>query len=93
MDDTVRNPESLEQAIFGHASYSRTAANPEVTIDGVPAQPLGTARPISPTPPLLPRAIAPPVGDIAISTLNAAPALIDVGSAERIPRLVLRDAP
>ena len=67
--------------------------NPEVTIDGIPAQPLGTSRPISPTPPLLPRAIAPPVGDIAISTVNSLPATIDLGSVERIPRLVLRDAP
>jgi len=86
-------PRSQSQSTPRRRSQDVLVPNPEVTIDGVPAQPLGTARPISPTPPLLPRAIAPPVGDIAISTMNAAPSLIDVGSAERIPRLVLRDAP
>jgi type IV pilus assembly protein PilQ len=41
----------------------------------------------------LPRAIAPPVGDITTSNTNAAPAVIDLGTSERVPRLVLRDAP
>jgi type IV pilus assembly protein PilQ len=44
-------------------------------------------------PPFLPRAIAPPVGDIAVSNIDVSPAVIDLGSAERVPRLVLRDAP
>ncbi len=63
--------------------------NPEITIDGVPAfetQPTFA-------PPLLPRAVAPPVGDIAVSTADTAPPVIDLGTAERVPRLVLRDAP
>ncbi len=41
----------------------------------------------------LPRAVAPPVGDISISNINASPDIIDLGSAEMVPRLVLRDAP
>jgi len=41
----------------------------------------------------LPRAVAPPVGDITIAPIDVSPSSIDLGSAERIPRLVLRDAP
>jgi type IV pilus assembly protein PilQ len=49
----------------------------------------------SPLPPVLPRAVAPPVGDIAISQVNVGAEIIDLGpkGATRIPRLVLRDAP
>ncbi|UKO96087.1 type IV pilus secretin family protein [Nostoc sp. UHCC 0870] len=67
--------------------------NPEVTIDGRPAQPAGVGQPVSQAPPFLPRAIAPPVGDIAISATDASPSTIDLGTQERVPRLVLRDAP
>ena len=57
--------------------------NPAVTVDsGLPG-----------VPPNLPRAIAPPVGDNATSQTNAAPSTINLGTSERIPRLVLRDAP
>lgn len=64
--------------------------NPKITIDGVPV-PAGTTP--AATPPFLPRAIAPPVGDIAVSNTDSAPSAIDLGSNERVPRLVLRDAP
>ncbi|MEH1929735.1 AMIN domain-containing protein [Nostoc sp.] len=67
--------------------------NPLVTIDGQPAQPAGPGQPLSQGPPFLPRAIAPPVGDIAISATDASPSSIDLGTQERVPRLVLRDAP
>ncbi|NET30631.1 MAG: AMIN domain-containing protein [Cyanothece sp. SIO1E1] len=63
--------------------------NPEVTIDGVPI-PAPTPQTV---PPFLPRAIAPPVGDIAVATTDAAFDAIDLGTAERVPRLVLREAP
>jgi type IV pilus assembly protein PilQ len=49
--------------------------------------------PTAPTPPLMPRAVAPPVGDQAISQIDTSPTTIDLGTNERIPRLVLRDAP
>ncbi len=49
--------------------------------------------PVSPVPPFLPRAVAPPVGDITVAPIDVSPSSIDLGSAERIPRLVLRDAP
>ncbi|MBW4634561.1 MAG: AMIN domain-containing protein [Iphinoe sp. HA4291-MV1] len=45
------------------------------------------------TPPFLPRAVAPPVGDIAISNIDASPGNIDLGTQERVSRLVLREAP
>ena len=59
--------------------------NPNVTIDGV--APSGA---VAPT---LPRAVAPPVGDIAISNTDSSAAQIDLGTQERVPRLVLREAP
>jgi len=64
--------------------------NPEVTIDGKAVSQSGTPNTPSPT---LPRAIAPPVGDIAISNTDSSPTSIDLGTNERVPRLVLRDAP
>nr|WP_230967628.1 AMIN domain-containing protein [Nostoc commune] len=67
--------------------------NPEVTIDGQPAQAAGPGQPVSQAPAFLPRAVAPPVGDIAISNTDASPSTIDLGTQERVPRLVLRDAP
>jgi type IV pilus assembly protein PilQ len=62
----------------------------------VPNPTLNTGAPTQmgvPVPPLLPRASAPPVGDMSVSQINTAPTAIDLGTAERIPRLVLRDAP
>jgi type IV pilus assembly protein PilQ len=67
--------------------------NPVVTIDGRPAQPAGPGQPVNQGPPFLPRAVAPPVGDIAISNTDASPVTIDLATQERVPRLVLRDAP
>lgn len=66
--------------------------NPKITIDGVPASATGAAQPVAPAPPFLPRAIAPPVGDIAISNINASANSIDLGTDVRVPRLVLREA-
>jgi len=67
--------------------------NPQITIDGQPAQAAGVGQSQSQGPPFLPRAVAPPVGDIAISNTDASPSSIDLGTQERVPRLVLRDAP
>ena len=43
--------------------------------------------------PYLPRAAAPPVGDISVSNISTTSDTIDLGSNAMIPRLVLRDAP
>ncbi|HLO88243.1 MAG TPA: AMIN domain-containing protein [Nostocaceae cyanobacterium] len=67
--------------------------NPQVSIDGQPAQPAGPGQPYNAAPPFLPRAVAPPVGDIAVSNIDTTPNNIDLGTQERVPRLVLRDAP
>ncbi|AFY68354.1 type II and III secretion system protein [Thalassoporum mexicanum PCC 7367] len=44
-------------------------------------------------PPLQRRPVPPPVGDIAVSNTLLRPDLIDLGSAERVPRISLREAP
>lgn len=84
--------------IPGVPSQGVLVPNPEITINGAPAVPGTVAAPpppISPSaaPPFLPRAIAPPLGDIAISNIDSSPTILDLGTAERVPRLVLRDAP
>jgi type IV pilus assembly protein PilQ len=63
--------------------------NPEITINGLPVPATGTTG----APPFLPRAVAPPVGDIAVSSTDASPNLISLGSSDRVNDLVLKDAP
>nr|WP_263012144.1 type IV pilus secretin family protein [Laspinema sp. D2d] len=64
---------------------------PPISLEGGPAP---IARPNqSSVPPFQPRAVAPPVGDIAVSNINPAARPIDLNTGEVIPRLVLRDAP
>ncbi len=62
--------------------------NPGVIIDGTPV----TSPTLNGAPPFLPRAIAPPVGDLSVSDIDSTLDEIDLGTAERVPRLVLRDA-
>ncbi|MGD1902280.1 MAG: secretin and TonB N-terminal domain-containing protein [Geitlerinemataceae cyanobacterium] len=64
--------------------------NPDIEIDGVPIDGIG---PINPVPQFQPRAVAPPVGDIAISTTDVSSFTLNLRTAERVPRLVLREAP
>ncbi|MER3431931.1 MAG: type II and III secretion system protein [Leptolyngbya sp. ERB_1_1] len=71
---------------------STTPVAPFVPSAQVPNQGQPTV-PVAPTPPLMRRAIAPPVGDISVSQFDASPSTIDLATNERIPRLVLRDAP
>ncbi|PLZ95009.1 general secretion pathway protein GspD [Fischerella thermalis CCMEE 5268] len=74
-------------------SVPSVVPNPQVSIDGTPAQTAGPGQGQTQAPPFLPRAVAPPVGDIAISNIDASPSSVDLGTQERVPRLVLRDAP
>lgn len=69
--------------------------NPQVTItrDDRPPLPSEIQSQNNQAPPFQPRAVAPPLGDIAVSNIAPAGANIELSSAERIPRLVLRDAP
>ncbi len=62
--------------------------NPGVIIDGTPV----TTPTLNGAPSFLPRAIAPPVGDLSVSDIDSTLDEIDLGTAERVPRLVLRDA-
>ncbi|MEM8504201.1 MAG: secretin N-terminal domain-containing protein [Cyanobacteria bacterium P01_D01_bin.1] len=62
--------------------------SPEVIIDGTPV----TTPTLNGAPPFLPRAVAPPVGDLSVSDIDSTLDEIDLGTAERVPRLVLRDA-
>ncbi len=68
--------------------------NPEIII-GESTNGFDKDLPTAPNPeqPYLPRAVAPPVGDMAVSNINAISDTIDLGSNAMIPRLVLRDAP
>lgn len=67
-------------------------SNPQIILSNPPS-PLGTVQPIAPAPPFLPGAVPPPLGDIATSTVDSSASFVDLGTATRIPRLVLRDAP
>nr|WP_199298773.1 type IV pilus secretin family protein [Leptolyngbya sp. FACHB-17] len=71
---------------------STTPIAPFVPSAQVPNQGQPTV-PVAPVPPLQRRAVAPPVGDISVSQSDASPSTIDLGTNERIPRLVLRNAP
>ncbi|MFP4007600.1 MAG: secretin N-terminal domain-containing protein [Spirulinaceae cyanobacterium] len=67
--------------------------NAQVDINGMPSGVTPQVQPVAPAPPFLPRAVAPPVGDITISTIDSAPTLIDLGTAARVDSLILKDAP
>ena len=86
-------PTVIPQPIVPAPTPDVLVPNPRITIDGVPAPATGAVQPVAPAPPFLPRAIAPPAGDIAISNINAAASSIDLGTGVRVPRLVLREAP
>lgn len=47
----------------------------------------------STAPATLPRAAAPPVGDMAVSNINTMPDMVDLGSSAMVSNLVFRDAP
>jgi type IV pilus assembly protein PilQ len=67
--------------------------NPEVIIQDNGAIDPSRGQPTAPAPPFLPRAVAPPVGDMAVSNIDTTPEMIDLGTTALVPRLVLREAP
>ncbi len=67
--------------------------NPEVIIRSNGSSIPDSLQPTMPVAPTLPRAIAPPVGDMAISNIDAGASQVDLGSSAIVPRLVLREAP
>ncbi|MDF0554136.1 AMIN domain-containing protein [Kamptonema sp. UHCC 0994] len=69
--------------------------NPQVTItrNEQPPLPEDIQPSLNQAPPFQSRAVAPPLGDIAVSNIDPSPSAINLNTSERIPRLVLRDAP
>ncbi|MTJ19846.1 AMIN domain-containing protein [Dolichospermum sp. UHCC 0352] len=67
--------------------------NPQVTIDGKITQTPNPGQAYKQSPVFLPKAVAPPVGDITQSNIDTSPVVINLGTKERVRRLVLRDAP
>lgn len=74
-------------------SYKLVASLSESTPAAPTPLPPATGQPPNAVPPFRPRAVAPPVGDIAVAPIDVSPETIDLGTEERIPRLLLRDAP
>jgi type IV pilus assembly protein PilQ len=75
--------------LVAQSSQQPLVPNPAITIDGMAATPgVGLATP------LMPRAVAPPVGDISVSNLDGVIfSAVDLGAEKNIPSLVLKDAP
>ena len=69
--------------------------NPEVTItrNDRPPLPSEIQSQTNQAPPFQSRAVPPPLGDISVSNVAPGVGNIELSSGERIPRLVLRDAP
>ncbi len=88
--DTAATPQPIQD---NQIAQSAPAPNPDVNLEGTPAPPAGPGQSMNQAPPFLPRAVAPPVGDMAVSNTDASPSVIDLGTQQRVPRLVLRDAP
>jgi len=83
--NTLQNRRGLE-FVQPPTQSTPLVPNPKVSIDPQSLKP-------SPIPLQLSRAVPPPVGDISISTIDSSPFLINLNTEERVPRLVVRDAP
>lgn len=96
------------QTIVAQSTTPSTTLQPQVTqrapvSPGSATQPVQLPRlqngaPVWPqaqnvAPPLRPRAIAPPVGDISVSTIDSSASAINLDSNELVSRLLLEDAP
>jgi type IV pilus assembly protein PilQ len=80
---------AIAQAVnIAQAAAPVAPLSPSPVINSVPP-----SVPSAPVPPLQPRPVAPPVGDMSVGQIDTSAPSVDLGSAERIPRLVLRDAP
>lgn len=84
---TTKDPSTNLLAQSKPASNQPLVPNPKITIDGVTPTPgVGLATPT------MPRAVAPPVGDISVSNLDAAAPQIKIES-NAIANLTLKGAP
>lgn len=97
------NEKTGEDSNKGDADSDILIPNPEVVIQDnrvnevkekvFTAQNSETELNDSTAPATLPRAAAPPVGDMAVSNINTMPDMVDLGSSALVSNLVLRDAP
>lgn len=92
----------LSQTAPPPAPQVRTSQNPGVLLPNPQVTVTRNDRPPLPSEiqsqsnqaaPFQPQAVAPPLGDIAVSNIAPGVGNIELSSGERIPRLVLRDAP
>ncbi|NJR48047.1 MAG: type II and III secretion system protein [Hyellaceae cyanobacterium CSU_1_1] len=98
-----KDNEKAEDSNKADADSDVLIPNPEVVIDDnrvnevkekvFTAQDSETELNDSTAPATLPRAAAPPVGDMAVSNINTMPDMVDLGSSAMVSNLVLRDAP
>jgi type IV pilus assembly protein PilQ len=81
--------EGLQLAQVSNGNQQPLVPNPSITIGETGSLPVGTNAPAIPT---RPRAIAPPVGDISVSSIDAATPVIRLDSDARVS-IVLKEAP
>jgi type IV pilus assembly protein PilQ len=81
--------EDLQLAQVSNGNQQPLVPNPSVTIGETGSLPVGTTAPSTPT---KARAVAPPVGDISISNIDAATPIIKLDSDARVS-IVLKEAP
>lgn len=91
---TKDNEKTAPKVISQNQNNDILVPNPEVIItetsNGLNSEP---QKEYTYEQPYLPRAVAPPVGDMAVSNINTVPDTVDLGSSSVVPRLVLKDAP
>jgi type IV pilus assembly protein PilQ len=76
-----------DKNLISQSNQQPLVPNPKITIDGVAPTPgVGLASP------LMPRAVAPPVGDISVSNLDASIPQLDLGSTAKV-NMVLKNTP
>lgn len=81
--------EDLQLAQVSNGSQQPLVPNPNVTVGETGSLPVGTTAPSIPT---KARAVAPPVGDISVSSIDAATPIIKLDSDARVS-IVLKEAP
>jgi type IV pilus assembly protein PilQ len=81
--------EDLQLAQVSNGSQQPLVPNPSVTVGETGSLPVGTTAPSIPT---KARAVAPPVGDISVSSIDAATPIIKLDSDARVS-IVLKEAP
>jgi type IV pilus assembly protein PilQ len=93
----TKGDEKSETLISNSNNSDVLVPNPEIVVSDngtkIYNSPQAVSQAASPPPTTLPRAVAPPVGDMAVSNINSTPDTVDLGSGAIVPRLVLRDAP